>query len=291
MPDGRRHSRAWNYFKFLLRGFAVLLRCTGLYGRGVRNALDIRLVRLDLRFDALPAEFDGYRIMHLTDLHLDGHPEMPGRIARLIDGVPCDLCVLTGDYRFHVHGPWDRVTEGFEKILPVVSAADGVLAVLGNHDAADMAEMLESLGTRVLVNQTETLARGGASIHVTGVDDPHYYFTAAALRALSEAPGGFRVALVHTPGLCREAAAAGIGLYLCGHTHGGQVCLPGGKPIITHAGGFRRYASGLWRIGPMLGYTGRGAGFSGLPVRFNCPPEVTVFTLRRAALPDSRMEA
>jgi len=282
MPDGRPHSRAWGLFTLLLQGLAILLRLLGLYERGVRNALDIGLVEHELVFEGLPPAFDGYRVMHMTDLHLDGHPALPGRIARLVEGVACDLCVLTGDYRFRVHGPWDRVTEAFESIMPAIAATDGIVAVLGNHDAAGMADMLESLGARVPVTSTETLSRGDAAIHVTGIDDPHYYFTPAAARALVEAPDGFRIALVHTPELCHQAAEAGFDLYLCGHTHGGQVCLPGGKPVITHAGGFRRYASGFWQVGKMKGYTGRGAGCSGLPIRFNCRGEVTVFTLRRA---------
>ncbi len=177
MPDGRPHSRAWGLFTLLLQGLAILLRLLGLYERGVRNALDIGLVEHELVFEGLPPAFDGYRVMHMTDLHLDGHPALPGRIARLVEGVACDLCVLTGDYRFRVHGPWDRVTEAFESIMPAIAATDGIVAVLGNHDAAGMADMLESLGARVPVNSTETLSRGDAAIHVTGIDDPHYYFT------------------------------------------------------------------------------------------------------------------
>ena len=280
MPDGRRHSRLWKPFKIFLAVFGLFLRCVGLYRRGLRNALDIRLVEHEISFPGLPDAFDGYRVLHLTDLHLDGHPALPGRIADRVAGVSCDLCVLTGDYRFGIHGASQEVTDGFARLLPEIEANDGIMAVLGNHDAAEMVAMLENNAVRVLVNQTVTLTRGLDAIHITGADDPHYYFTEEATRALDSAPDGFRIALVHTPELSNQAADAGVDLYLTGHTHGGHVCLPGGIPIITHASGYRRYASGLWRKRGMTGYTSRGAGFSGLPVRFNCPPEVTLFTLR-----------
>ena len=106
-------------------------------------------------------------------------------------------------------------------------------------------------------------------------------YTDAARAALETAPDGFKIALIHAAELADIAANAGFSLYLAGHTHGGQVCLPGGRPIITHLGRHRRYASGLWRHGSMTGYTTTGIGVSGLPVRFNSRGEVVLITLRR----------
>ncbi len=115
----------------------------------------------------------------------------------------------------------------------------------------------------------------------TGTDDVHYYYTDAARAALEAAPKGFKIALIHSAELADAAAEAGFSLYLSGHTHGGQVCLPGGLPIITHMSRHRRYASGLWRHGSMTGYTTTGIGVSGLPVRFNTRGEAVLITLRR----------
>ena len=92
-----------------------------------------------------------------------------------------------------------------------------------------------------------------------------------------------KIALVHSPEVAHLAAPAGYALYLCGHTHAGQICLPGGQPIITNSALRWRHARGLWRRGDMLGYTSPGAGTSGLPVRYFTRGEVTVLTLRRKA--------
>jgi uncharacterized protein len=92
--------------------------------------------------------------------------------------------------------------------------------------------------------------------------------------------GAPNVLLVHSPELIDEARDFGAGLYLCGHTHGGQICLPGSIPIITNAACSRRFIAGPWQDGPMAGYTHRGTGVSCVPVRFNCPGEVVVHTLR-----------
>jgi len=277
---GRRLHRNWNLFKVGLVGFEMFLRATGLYRRGVRNALDIELREIVLELDGLPAAFDGYRILQISDPHLDALPEFAGRVASLVSSASIDLCVLTGDYRFRVHGPFDRVRDAFDRVLPAIDAADGTFAILGNHDSVEMIPMFEKRGVRVLVNQTISLTRGDALLHITGVDDAYYYYTEHATAALHNAPGGFRIALAHSPDLAPRAAEAGVDLYLTGHTHGGQVCLPGGWPVFTHSLADKRFTSGLWRHGTMTGYTSRGAGCSGLPVRFNCRGEITVFTLR-----------
>ena len=95
-------------------------------------------------------------------------------------------------------------------------------------------------------------------------------------------PDGFRILLQHSPELLDEAAAASVALYLCGHTHGGQICLPGGIPLMTNIRTPRRYASGLWQHGDMTGYTSVGVGVSVMPLRFFSKGEVAVITLRRA---------
>jgi predicted MPP superfamily phosphohydrolase len=279
-PDGRHRTRHWSLFKIGLTGFEIFLKATRLYERGVRNALNIELRQITLEFDNLPAAFDGYRILQISDPHVDAMPALCERITQLARAADADLCVLTGDYRFRVHGDFTRVTEAFGEMLPEISTRDGTVAILGNHDTAEMVPMFEALDVRVLVNQTISITRDDAMIHVTGLDDAYYYYTEAATDALENAPSGFRVALVHSPELIIPAAKAGIDLYLTGHTHGGQVCLPGGYPLITHSLADKHFASGLWKLEKTTGYTSRGAGVSGLPVRFNCPGEITVFTLK-----------
>ncbi|MCZ6862687.1 MAG: metallophosphoesterase [Alphaproteobacteria bacterium] len=281
-PSAVTTRRHWFDFNQMLRVFGWGLRLCGLYERGIRNALDIQLKRMELGFANLPAEFDGFRILQLSDLHVDFLPEPLNAALDLIAGEEVDLCVLTGDYRKRVSGPFEHIMPAFEKLLARLRAQHGVYAILGNHDCADMVEAFEALGIDVLINQTRTIQRGQGQIHVTGTDDVHYYYTDAARAALDGAPKGFKIALIHSAELADVAAEAGFSLYLSGHTHGGQICLPGGLPIITHLSRHRRYASGLWRHGSMTGYTTTGIGVSGLPVRFNTRGEAVLITLRRA---------
>lgn len=286
-PRAIKQRRHWVAFRQVLGLFGVALRASGLYRRGVRNAADVRLRRLDLAFQSLPPEFDGFRILQLSDLHVDFLPETLDAVLELVSGERFDICVLTGDYRKRVSGSFAHILPDFERLLAQVGArlpaGGGVFAILGNHDCADMVPAFEQIGMEVLVNQTQSIQRGSARIHFTGTDDVHYYYTDAARAALETAPEGFKIALIHSAELADVAADSGFHLYLAGHTHGGQVCLPGGRPIITHMSCYRAYASGLWRHGEMVGYTTTGVGVSGLPVRFNTRGEAVLITLTRSS--------
>ena len=281
-PDGAKHLRRWNLFKALVALFGIGLRLIGLYERGVRNARDIQIRRLEFEFDSLPQAFDGFRLLQLTDLHADFLPEIMARALDLCADLPADLCVLTGDFRRRVRGPYAQILPAMGTLAGRLSPSHGIYAVLGNHDCADMVEAFEALGITVLVNETRSITKDDGALHLTGTDDVHYYFSEAARSALRETPAGFKIALIHSAELADAAAEAGFQLYLAGHTHGGQICLPGGRPIITHMCRLRPYASGLWRHGTMQGYTSSGLGVSALPVRFNSRGEVSLITLRAA---------
>ncbi len=254
----------------------------GVYRRGVRNALDIELRRIDVAFDALPGAFDGYTVLHLSDLHLDSLEDTAGRVAALVAGLEVDACALTGDFADSRRRGVANSLDPLGRVIAAVAARDGLFATLGNHDSAKLVEPLERLGVRVLVNERVAIERGGARIHLTGLDDVHYFYTEKAREALLAAPEGFNVALVHSPEIVETAARAGFAFYLTGHTHGGQICLPGGRPIVTNLRAPRAYAAGLWRCRDMTGYTSTGAGVSIPPLRFNVRGEVTLITLRRA---------
>ena len=281
-PRSIKGRRQWVAFKHMVALFGMGLRVCGLFERGLRNALDVKVTRIELDFENLPPEFDGFRILHLSDLHVDYLPESLQAALKRISGEKFDLCVLTGDYRKRVSGPFEHILPVFENLIAQISTRNGIYAVLGNHDCADMAPAFEDLGLDVLVNETRCIQKGKTQIQVTGTDDVHYYYTDEARTALETAPDGFKIALVHSAELADVAAEAGFNLYLAGHTHGGQVCLPGGIPIITHMSCHRRYASGLWQHGSMIGYTTTGIGVSGLPVRFNSRGEAVMITLRSA---------
>lgn len=287
LAQGRRSTRSGMRpipaFTKLFPAIRLAVGLSGLQGRGRRNAAALRLTELEMRFDALPAAFDGYRILFLSDLHVGALPEAQHAAERLVAGLPCDLAVLGGDYQSHGLPVAAEAGRLMAPLLARLTPADGVLGVLGNHDSHELAAVLERLGVRMLLNERTTIERDGQSLHVVGTDDPHCFYDEAAHRALADSGDGFRIALVHTPELADAAAAAGFALYLAGHTHGGQICLPGGRPVFTALDSHRPLALGVWRHHGMQGYTTTGIGAGAPTVRFNSQGEVCVVTLRRGA--------
>ncbi len=277
---GGKSAQHWYALLFLMKSLKVALKLTGQYERGVRNAWEIVVRELDLTLPRLPAAFDGFTILHLSDLHLDGMPGLEDVILERLGAREFDLCVLTGDYRTQLHGPIAPTMDRLRPLVSGVRSRHGVLGVLGNHDDCHMVAPMEAMGIRMLVNESVRLARGGALIQIVGTDDVHYYFTDQAVHALEAARSAFTVALVHSPEVYDVAAELGVDLYLCGHTHAGQVCLPGGRPLITHLSRGRSFYKGLWRHRGMVGLTNAGAGTSGVPVRFNTRGEILALTLR-----------
>ncbi|MFI5020061.1 MAG: metallophosphoesterase [Alphaproteobacteria bacterium] len=261
--------------------FGVCVRWLGLQPRGVLNARAIELSTVELAWPNLPPAFSGYRILQLSDTHFEALPALAGDARRLLDGLEVDLIVLTGDFRTLTHGSFERDVESLGPLLAAVKSRDGVLAVLGNHDPASIVAALEVLNITVLTNDSIALERGRERVVVTGLDDVHHFYTESARQALIRGSDDFKIALVHSPEVADLAAEAGYALYLCGHTHGGQVCLPGGHPIVTHLTRHRFAAAGRWQFGQMTGYTSRGLGVSRPPVRFNCRGEAALITLRR----------
>jgi predicted MPP superfamily phosphohydrolase len=144
-----------------------------------------------------------------------------------------------------------------------------------------MVPALEAMGIRMLLNECEVIARGDQQIHLAGVDDAHFYRMDNIEKVSQQIPAGaFSILLSHTPEIYRQAAHANFNLMLSGHTHGGQICLPGSIPITLQSKLPRRMGAGPWRHHNMIGYTSVGAGSSVVPVRLNCPPEITLHRLR-----------
>ncbi|MFN0058116.1 MAG: metallophosphoesterase [Planctomycetota bacterium] len=270
--------------------FYHLLRALGLYRWGVRNARAIDVREHVVPMARLPAAFDGYRILQLTDLHLDLDPALIEVLAERLATVEYDVCVITGDFRAHTFGEWDSCLRECARLVPHLRGE--VYAVLGNHDALEMVPPLEDLGIRVLLNEAVRLERAPDALFLAGIDDSYIYQThdfAPLARVIPNDAAA--VLLSHSPEPYREAAAAGFELMMCGHTHGGQVCLPGGFALWKSTRCPRRMVAGAWRHGALRGYTSRGTGTCGVPVRFFCPPEITVHKLQRATsspAPDAR---
>ncbi len=277
--SGKKSKSNWTLFKRLLWIFQFSLKLAGVYKKGLANAKNIEVKNVTLIFEDLPPAFNGFKILHLSDLHFGAIEGLEDILIRKIQLLDFDLCVITGDLRLDTTGSFRQVIPAIKKLLETVHPEYGVLAVLGNHDTYKMVEFLEPPGMRFLLNETIHIEKENQRLRITGTDDTFYYYTDMALHALEDRPGEFSIALSHTSELSDVAAENHYKLYLCGHTHGGQICLPGGIPVISHQKGNRERVRGFWQHNGMTGYTSPGAGVSGIPLRFNCPPEITVFEL------------
>lgn len=257
------------------------LRMLLLLDRGRRNALNIRTLHNDITIEGLHPAFDGFTILHISDLHLDINPHMSSALISALAGVDYDLCVLTGDFRARTFGPFEPALNRMQAVRAHLK--DPVYAVLGNHDSIMMVPGLEDMGIAVLINESVTLDRDGAEVHLVGIDDPHYYRADNMEKAAKDLSlDSIWILLAHSPEIYKHAAYMGFDVMLCGHTHGGQICLPGGKPIMCNARCPRELCSGAWTYQRLKGYTSRGSGVSVVDVRLNCPPEITLHRLRKA---------
>ena len=272
------HPENW----YLAPGFVRnALKLSGLYWRARRNAERIEIRENIVASARLPERFDGFTILHISDLHVDMNPGAMRHLTELVPNLRYDLCVLTGDFRGKTYGAFDAALDGLARVRPYLTGP--AYAVLGNHDTIQMVPGLEAMGIRMLINEYEPLTRGGQRIHLAGIDDAHYYRVDNIEKAAAAIPDGeFSILLSHTPEIYRQAAHAGFDLLLAGHTHGGQICLPGAIPLTLDSVLPRYMGAGAWEYRGMAGYTSVGVGSCIVPVRLNCPPAITLHRLRRA---------
>ncbi|MCK8604107.1 CDP-archaeol synthase [Desulfoferrobacter suflitae] len=277
------------YYHLILKSFFRLL---GVYERGLQNALQIRVSRLAFAFPQLPKAFDGYKILYLSDLHLDGLSGLTEKLQSLVRDLPADLCVIGGDLRMETHGPFVESMARMRRLLPEIRVKDGIIGILGNHDCMEIVEPLQEEGMTYLINDALAIERNGEKIWLIGVDDPHYYRCDDLEQAFQQVPAGdFSILLAHTNEAYRAAHKFGANFYLCGHCHAGQIQIPRIGPLFTHSRAPRRYSKGIWEYRGMTGYTSDGAGVSGVPLRFFSQGEVALITLRRGLSPPAQSDA
>ncbi len=272
------HVENWYSIHGLIRGS---LKLSGLYWLGRRNATRLRLRENRIRLVGLPPAFDGYRLLHITDMHVDTNPRAMDRLIEIVRGLDYDVCVLTGDYRGLTYGPYEPTIEGMARVARHFKGP--VYGVLGNHDSIRMVPALEDMGIHMLLNEAVALTRDDARIHLAGIDDAHYFHADNIEKAAGGIPDDeISILLSHTPEIYRQAAHCDFSVMLCGHTHGGQICLPGEIPLTLDSTMPRYLGRGAWSYHQLVGYTSPGAGTSIVDVRLNCPPEVTLHRLERA---------
>ncbi len=228
----------------------------------------------------LPKAFDGLRIVHLSDVHHSAFTsrEQVARAVETANRLKPDIVALTGDYISH-----DRsFAAPCAELLGDLRARYGVYAVLGNHDhwtdAALITDLFRAEGITVLVNQGMRFEQRSAAFWLAGVDDTMVGLEDLSLALAGSSEDEMKLLLAHNPIILRRAARAGVDLILSGHTHGGQVALRSERGKSRSR---RRMLRGLGRQGDTQIYVTRGVGTVILPVRYGCPPEVSLLELRR----------
>lgn len=267
-----------------------------LWWAAVIEARRLQLTHLNLHVDALPPGSEPLRLLHISDIHLERLTEREEQLLALARAARPDLIVMTGDYLNLSYNRDDLAKSQIVELLSRLEAPYGVYATLGSPPADlrhEVVPLLESLPLCLLRDEwVEVNVGRGASLVLLGLDCTHFLdedgrsLAKVAAAAPNSAP---RVLLYHSPELMPEAVKRNIDLYVCGHTHGGQVRLPLIGPLLTSSQLGRRYVMGHYRQGKTNLYVSRGVGLEGLSaprVRLLAPPEITLITLRPT--PDSR---
>lgn len=267
-----------------MKRLAAAALLAGAAWMALREPFQVKVYREEIPLANLPEEHDGLTICHLSDLHCGPwvapwHLRHGLAVAR---GLKADLVVITGDFV-----SWSAFfAPGCARLFHGLRAPLGLYGVLGNHDywthrVDQLTGCLQAAGVQVLVNESVRLAEGlwlcGVDSAIAGRPD--------VPKTMAGVPGdACRIVLCHEPDMADEIAASGADLQLSGHSHGGQVILPFlNRPLYLPPWG-RRYPAGLHRVpgSEMLVYTNVGLGQISPPMRLNCPPEVSLLTLRAA---------
>lgn len=260
-----------------------------------RNLVKVNSV--ELFFDSLPKSFDGYRIAHISDIHSRSFRGRTGALDRAVaklNSLHADLVAFTGDLITVSPGELDLTGPS----LKAISAPDGVISILGNHDycthikgsigepdaegLAELERRERALGWRLLLNESISLKRGSDSLTIVGAENWsrsfHFPSTGDLTKASAGTEGNFRILLTHDPTHWdSEVLGKGYPLTLCGHTHAAQTSLFGWSPSKYV---FKRYR-GLYEENGQYLYVNIGLGQTAYPVRIGTVPEITLITLRR----------
>jgi len=232
-----------------------------------------------IHLNRLPNAFDGFRIVQLSDVH-HGPFSDRGQIERAVETanrLQPDIIALTGDYiskERHYAAPC-------AEMLGKLKARYGVYAVLGNHDhwtdAALITDLFRAEGITMLINEGMRFEQNGAAFWLAGVDDYMVGLEDISLALAGARRDEMKLLLAHNPIILRRAVRASVDLVLSGHTHGGQVAIRGDRSTTRPR---KRFLKGLGRQGNTQIYVNRGLGTVVLPIRYGCPPEISLLELR-----------
>lgn len=227
----------------------------------------------------MPKVFDGFRIVQLSDVHHGpfSSPEQIERAVETANRLQPDIIALTGDYISKER----QYAAPCAEMLGKLRARFGVYAVLGNHDhwvdAPLLTDLFRAEGITVLINEGMRFEQNGETFWIAGVDDSMVGLEDISLALAGAREDEMKLLLAHNPIVLRRAVRASVDLVLSGHTHGGQVAIRGER---ASARPRKRALQGLWRQGNTQIYVNRGLGTVVLPIRYGCPPEISLLELR-----------
>ncbi len=271
-------------------GVSAAALAGGALGKGLYEPHETTVSQIGVTLKRLPSAFDGLRIAQLSDIHFNsfmtiGHLD---KVIALTNAQNPDLVMLTGDFvtatRRRERNACAEQAWPCANVLRQIESPLGCFAVLGNHDYdtnADVVAEALSIGGRIQVlrNRAVALERDGARLWLAGVDDvsAHHAEPEGTLRGVPEQE--CTVVAVHEPDFADEMRKFPVDFQMSGHSHGGQIRFPGVGALYLPPGA-KKYPLGHYQFGEFQLYTNRGIGVIGLPMRFLCPPEITVFTLK-----------
>lgn len=247
----------------------------------LNEANTLTLERIEITLDRLPKKLDGLKCVHLSDIHHSPLTDIKHieRAVKFANRLKPDIVLLTGDYVSHESDYIAPVAETLAKLRSPM----GTFACLGNHDhwtdAAMVTELFRGEGITMLVNEGLRIGSNGASFWLAGVDDHMVGQTDVVAALKGSFPDEVKILLAHNPVIFRQAAKKRVDLTLSGHTHGGQIKLRDNEKRIIRR---RKLSSGLHERDSSQIYITRGIGTVVLPVRYQCPPEISLLTLRAA---------
>ncbi len=236
-----------------------------------------------LELDHLADELDGLRIVQVSDLHFTEHwHEAYDRSIEIIGSLSADLILCTGDI-VHSRRSHRPAMPQVERFFGSLRSRLGTYSILGNHDHAPMADELGDLGVTV-INGREILRSGASELELIGAPGlKREHLTSHFIHQMPPRSRGIpRIVMAHYPDHFERLSYLDPDIYLCGHTHGGQVCLPGGFPIIRHDSSPRGFCRGYHKRGRSHYIVNHGFGYSGFNIRVFCPAEVVLISLRKS---------
>ena len=246
---------------------------------------NLQVEELIIKIENLPQSFNGTRIVHLTDFHSRYFGNREKKVLQIVDSLEPDFVFITGDFI-------DYTTENLEscqKFWRVLGEKyeDKIFGVMGNHEywnpnSSSLEQLLNDSGIVILNNENKKITGSDDYIYLIGVDDPDtgYDNLARAIKNIDE-ENTPKILLAHSPEIIEDIDEKDINLILVGHTHGGQIKIPFIRPIWVPTKYHGKYAHGLFKINDSYLYVNRGIGIGKLPIRFNCPPEITLIKLEK----------